>query len=45
MNEIILMRSLIAIPLASFFVVVTGIITDIFRDKERAFWLVGLFFI
>jgi len=39
MNEIILMRSLIAIPLASFFVVVTGIITDIFRDKERAFWL------
>ena len=38
--SIIFWRSLIAVPLASFVVVVTGIITDIFREKERAFWLV-----
>lgn len=39
---IIVLRSLIAIPLASFFVCVTGILSDIFREKERAFWLVSL---
>ena len=38
---IIVLRSLIAIPMSAFFVVVTGILTDIFREKERAFWLVG----
>merc|ERR1712137_282410 len=36
---IIILRSLIAIPVSAFFVVVTGILTDIFREKERAFWL------
>jgi len=36
---VIVMRSLVAIPIASFFVVVTGILSDIFREKERAFWL------
>ena len=37
---IIIFRALIAVPLASFFVAVTGVLSDIFREKERAFWLV-----
>ena len=40
MAGIIIMRTLIAIPVAALFVVSTGILTDIFREKERVFWLV-----
>jgi len=39
MAGIIVMRTLIAIPVAALFVVSTGILTDIFREKERVFWL------